>query len=186
MKKTLYISAVVGLVMAFQNCGKSIVGSDQSVNSEQVGTNQQDSSTISQPVEFDLKSVDKIKFFNQLDASYLTVDLQDGSIRLYNRQGQEQTSSHESLESEDLSKIKALIGSVKICSDDRKQDPNMMCAMLYRAPYVFLLAKNQELSLGEAFDSCHSGPDICDPKQKTQLVDFIKELSQEYFKNNSN
>lgn len=169
MKKVLALTAMLALVISFQNCSQSsLSGSTEdavtvtlplgnSVNSRTGGESVAAVTYIEIPNVADAIAGQQKLSDGEVD-SRLVVSLQSGTIQLMDSANS--VLQMRCLNSSDLEELKTILAGSKICEKQVAVDD--MCAMRMKEGYASLYANEQRVKLGEEFDSCGRGrKDLC-------------------------
>jgi hypothetical protein len=77
------------------------------------------------------------------------------------------------LNSRELFDLNSILSSAKLCEDKAaNRSSEQLCTLEYRFPYARLHFLDSEVALGEKFDACSKGVDLCGD-QKDQLQSYL-------------
>ncbi len=190
MKKWVGAFTLGILVISFQNCAKSNLGSLEPNQASQVNPAIETPVTSLEPAQaaavalpnspaIDAK-IDSLQASpadaNALNAYNLVIHTKTGIIDVIDANGDVDASKQFCLESAQIASLEGLLAASQICEGaDESQNSDQLCQMEYSFPYAKLQFDGQSVSLGEKFSACHKGTDLCGNNAK-QMKDFVSSV----------
>ena len=165
MKRIWALSAIVILVLSFQNCGESMqqgMGNFSSTGVN-VGIPNQASMSSARVTDIEIPHIaDASSLPSKITEDYgpyrLLVSLESGDIQLLDESNN--VLQRRCLGSNELNEAKTILADSKICETSVQSD--QVCGMRYKYAYASLYADDKRVSLGEEQDSCGRGKkDLC-------------------------
>ncbi len=159
VSKYLVLTLFTGLMVSFQNCAQSKLSQAPQESASDDATQKTSS--------LDLSTVRKIGIPNEIrktqirDASEFEVDLTNGEIHLLKPDGSEVAGQKFCLSSQDLSELKTIMDSGRVCEPENTVLPDQVCTMIYSEPYVRLSTDSTDVTLGERRNGCEKPVDLC-------------------------
>lgn len=149
MRQYLIAGAILVVMMAFQNCGKS---TDQAFTAGE----------LSSPYTMNKSRADQFSSLVMTDASsanFLEVDLSSGQIHGYDDRGIA-TGARYCLGDRDRLQLDELLKGAEVC-EPVSQPQGENCVMIYQFPYASLKSAGREVALGEKHHGCQVPTDLC-------------------------
>jgi len=150
MKRLIAVLVGMSIVMfGFQNCSQqpASLSADELAGSKQA--------KIEDP---DLKIAKTIDIHTQMEGQVVNLDLATGKLI----SGSAERCLSESM----LGEINDLVRNSSLCVFEVPEE-EMMCAQVYMPAYANIHWSDMSVKVGEAFDSCNRGPDLCGQDGKT-------------------
>jgi hypothetical protein len=157
--------------VAFQNCAKKDLNDLQTDASAQQSVKSEDLSAVSpsNAVEINFaNSLDGVSFSvsskpiaRDLDVYEYSLNLESGVIKGLDTEQKEIAGKNFCLKDAELSELKAILETAKMCGAQQNTDPQLICTAIYREPYAELVFEDKAISVGEATSGCSKGADLC-------------------------
>lgn len=188
MKRYVFAAFAFCLVVGFQNCSRnqlSDAGDSNALSNpteitpaEKVDVSQAEAVEVPESafLESQLQSaITQAKPTSTFATHHLEIDAKTGVIHVLDQNNDTVAGVQYCLSSSDMTELRAILDSAKICEDKALVDEQTNCTMDYTYPYAKLQFVDSEVSLGEAMSGCHKGPDLCGD-QKDMLQGFLANL----------
>jgi hypothetical protein len=185
MKRYVFASFAFCLVLGFQNCSPNQVSDVMSASSlsnpievtpmEKVDVSQTEMLEIPESAYLEAQLQSAIiasKPTSTFAAHHLEIDVKTGVVHVVDQSNEVVAGVQYCLSSSDISELRTILGTSKICESKAIVDEQVLCTMNYTFPYAKLHFLGSELSLGESRSGCHKGPDLCGV-QKDMLQGFL-------------
>jgi hypothetical protein len=177
MKRSLSLIVFMTiLVFSFQNCSSNNFAT--STLAENGATSSNKSGTMVPTTDFN-----KFVIWDNEHQQILDVDLQNGEMIAFEDYGSVRGEKY-CLTPSELSEVRTIIASSSVCVPDieeKAEQEQQMCAMLYQYPYASLANKQDEYRLGEKTSGCDVPSDLCGdqgPMLKNFTTFVIRNLEQ--------
>lgn len=185
MKRIISISLATFLVLAFQNCAKQQLSTqDGALSASQKLDSTPPSAKIDSTI--DLSQVETISIPNDMGlaqsgyshvsdpAGEFIVETQTGLIKAIGSNGQELKQKF-CLSDDETDELRNILDTGKVCLGSNEVPDGMMCTMAYQMPYVALSIAGEEVHLGSASNGCVKPTDLCGDHAK-MLRGFVTNL----------
>jgi|GEM_PF-1434727 hypothetical protein len=189
MKKFGSLAIFTCLVLGFQNCSQSNLGTS-GVSSSAIGDSASEStldgaelaqvssveipySTSSIPENTSGEGIRAARKASAVTSEHLVIALDSGAITLVNSNGQ--AVAQTCLDESRLEEMKSYLASASICEAEVAED--VACSQQYEQGYASLKSSEGQLNLGESLDGCGRGyKDFCGSMASSfkGLVESIK------------
>lgn len=163
MRQYLIAGALLVVMMAFQNCGKS---TGQAFTAGELS-----STTNMNKIKADQFS--SLVMTDASSANFLEVDLSSGQIHGYDDRGIA-TGAHYCLGERDRLQLDELLKGAEVC-EPISQPQGENCMMVYQYPYASLKSASNEVALGEKHHGCEVPVDLCG-ERSAQLKSLVASL----------
>lgn len=191
MKGYVFAGFAFCLVLGFQNCSPhqlSDVHSASSLNNpaevtpvEKIDVSQTEILEVPESayLEAQLQSaIQQSKPNSSFASHHLEIDVKTGVIHVVDQSNEVVSEVQYCLSSSDVSELRTILDSAKVCEDSAVVDEQINCTMDYQFPYAKLHLPESEIALGESMSGCHKGPDLCG-EQKDMLQGFLANLQSQ-------
>lgn len=182
-KLIMFAFATFSVVTTFQNCAQSKNPIAAATNENKSGSNANiDSAAKLAEVDLSKATTIEVQLISLFTTNFKTeipniqINLSNGEMRYVNKDGQYVSPLRLCLFREELSEIKSIIESSKVCRPEGKVNSDTVCTMEYIYPYAkIFLEGNDIIKLGEK-SGCSGIVDLCEDSKKT-LNGYISYLS---------
>jgi len=185
MKRYVFAGFAFCLVVGFQNCSRnqlSDTGNSDALSNpaevtpvEKVDVSQTEMLEVPESafLEAQLQAeIAQLKPTSTFASHHLEIDAKTGVVHVVDQNSEVLAGVQYCLSSSDMSELRSILESAKICEDKAAVDNQLNCTMDYRFPYAKLHFVDSEVALGEALSGCHKGPDLCGT-EKDMLQGFL-------------
>jgi hypothetical protein len=179
MIRYVFVGLAFCLVIGFQNCART---QEAGTSNNDILSNPSEKVDVSQteivevPVEYYIEHLPQpITQAKVASLYHMEIDVKSGVIQVIDQNNQVNAGVQFCLSQQEADSLRAILNSAEVCDGSVAADPNAMCAQVYAFPYAKLHTPEAEISLGEASDTCHHGPDLCGD-QKAMLQSFLANL----------
>lgn len=173
MKKQYAVLMSLGLfiLIFFQNCGKpqQILNQSSEPSAGAMPANQQFN-------KYSTEGFGSLSLWDFKSYRFLELDMKSGRMVAYEEAGQIRGETYQ-LTSEKLNQLQVIMQGAEICEPIVKPEDfeGRICTMAYRYPYAILMAKGEEVRLGEKSDGCDIPVNLCGSKAE-QLEVWTKSV----------
>lgn len=194
MKRYVFAGLAFCLVIGFQNCAGNKQFSDMNSSDalgnpfevtpmEKIDVSQTEIIEIPESSYLEAQLQDAIlqtKATSNFTTHHLEIDVKTGVIDVIeDNSGEAITGLQYCLNSQDLSQLDTILTDSKICEDKVIAQDQRACTMQYQFPYARLhFAETGAVALGEVFNACHRGYDLCGEKRDL-LQEFLGKVQSE-------
>ncbi len=188
MKRYVFAGLAFCLVVGFQNCSRNQLSdnvNNDALNNpaevtpaEKVDVSQTraleipESAYLEAQLQADITQAKPTSIFA---SHHLEIDIKTGVVHVVDQNNEVVVGVQYCLSSSDMSEIRSILASSKVCEDKAVVDENLNCTASYKFPYAKLHFADSELALGEAMSGCHKGPDLCG-ESKDMLQGFLAHI----------
>jgi hypothetical protein len=191
MKRYVFAGFAFCLVVGFQNCSRNQLSDVNPANalsnpmevtpSEKIDVSQTEMLEIPESAFLEAQLQAAIlasKPTSTFAAHHLEIDVKTGVVHVVDQNNETLAGVQYCLSSPDMSELRAILDSSKVCEDSAVVDEQINCTADYQFPYAKLHFLESELSLGESMSGCHKGPDLCG-NQKDMLQGFLAHVQSD-------
>lgn len=154
MRPYYIATALIVVMMAFQNCGK---------NHEMAALPASEITPPSPVTKIKADEFNSLVMTDPATARFLELDLASGKINGFDDRGIS-TGEHFCLGERDRLQIDELLLNAEVCQPTVQSAQGENCMMVYQYPYAQLKNANTEINLGEKHNGCEIPTDICGSK----------------------
>jgi len=193
MKKYVYASLILCLVVGYQNCARNNQFSDMN-NSNAMGN-----TVEATPIEkIDVSQVEIVeipessfleskiqpdiiqsKAASSISTHHLEIDVKTGVINVIeDANGQPISGLQYCLRPEELLNLNSILARSQVCEEKVATSRDQLCIMEYQFPYARLHFVDSQVALGEVFNACQKGFDLCG-EQKDQLQAYLGQIQMD-------
>ena len=191
MKRYVFAGFAFCLVVGFQNCSPrqfADVSTNNSLSNpteitpvEKIDVSRTEILEVPESAFLEAQlqpAIQQSKPSSTFAAHHLEIDVKTGVVHVVDQSNDVVTGVQYCLSSADLSELRGILDSAKVCEDKAVVDENLNCTMDYKFPYAKLHLPESEVALGEAMSGCHKGPDLCG-EQKDMLQGFLAHVQSQ-------
>jgi hypothetical protein len=191
MKRYVFAGFAFCLVVGFQNCSPNKLADINSSSAlsnpteitpvEKIDVSQTEILEVPESpyLEAQLQSaIQQSKPSSSFAAHHLEIDVKTGVVHVVDQNSEDVQGVQYCLSSSDMSELRGILDSSKLCEDIAISDSQQNCTMEYQMPYAKLHLPESEVALGESVSGCHKGPDLCGA-QKDMLQGFLAHVQSQ-------
>jgi hypothetical protein len=166
--RLVFAVCTLGVVMAFQNCGKP--------PSSGLGSGDTSSSPLSssQYKVTEAQSFSVLSISDENNGRVLDVDLNTGIGSMFRASGSS-LNQKRCLTPALKAELVSILAQAQVCEPLEKRRNQQVCTTIYEFPYATLKEANSQVSLGEKTSSCSNSSDLCGDSA-AKLRDFASRL----------
>lgn len=190
MKRYVFAGLAFCLVIGFQNCARNNQFSDMNTTDalgnpvevtpvEKIDVSQTEIIEIPESSYLESKLQSDIllaKSTSNFSTHHLEIDVKTGVVHVIeDSSGEAIAGLQYCLNSQDLYGMNTILSSSKLCEEKAAIASDQLCTMEYQFPYAKLHFAESEVALGEVFNACQKGIDLCG-EQKAQLQSYLAQV----------
>lgn len=193
MKRHVYVVLTFCLVVGFQNCARNNQALDSNSSDamrnpaevtpiEKIDVSQVEIVEIPESPFLESKIQSDIvqsKAASNFSTHHIEIDVKTGVIHVIEDASNEPVPDLQyCLSSEELVNLNSILASSKLCEEKAALSHDQVCTMEYQFPYARLHFADSKVALGEVFNACQKGFDLCG-EQKSQLQSYLGKIQMD-------